>query len=162
MTQPNWKQSLDLSESTGYIQIYTDEDLKQRLAETAEEQGYSLSRFSAELLLEALILRDNNQLSSGIAVKDDSDLQNRVDELEQRLQEKESESANAVSFDPGFVKDELLTTEFQTLENLLKELVENGYLDELLRQPLENQLYYLAAQNEVEFETGWGWKVSQE
>jgi len=154
-----WKASIDLDESTAYIQIYTDEDLKSRVKNQAEDYGYSLSRFCSELLYEALLIREEGNLSlTGQSIRKDEQLEAKVQDLEDRLKEKESESANAVSFDPKFIQDNLLTTNYQELEDILRRLVEDGFLDDILRQPLENQLYFLAAQGEVEFETGWGWK----
>jgi ABC-type uncharacterized transport system permease subunit len=67
-----------------------------------------------------------------------------------------------ISLDPATLKQEVLSENYQSLEDILREIVESGALDEMLRQPVENQLYYLAAQDKVEYERGWGWKLAEE
>jgi hypothetical protein len=46
------------------------------------------------------------------------------------------------------------------LDDLLREIVESGVLDDLIRKRVEDKLYFLASQNRVEYKKGWGWKIS--
>jgi hypothetical protein len=57
------------------------------------------------------------------------------------------------------LKQEVLTQQYQSLEEVIRGIIESGMLDDALRTPVENQLYFLAAQDLVEYERGWGWKL---
>lgn len=89
-------------------------------------------------------------------------LQARIEHLEQQLDETQKRnSATTTVSDPAFL-DQFLTHDYKPLEQLLKEIVESVALDDLLRKPVENQLYFLASQDKVEYERGHGWKRTDE
>jgi len=151
-----------LSENRCEVDIYPEKELKQKWVDEAEDQDLSLSRYLQNLIHEARSYREH-----GLAVEQGGgnhrqlqELREEIETLEQRLEEKESESSEAVSFDPSTLKNEVLTENFQSLEEVLRTIIESGILDDALRQPVENQLYFLAAQDEVEYKRGWGWKLT--
>lgn len=149
-----------LSDETSVVKIYPPNQKASEWEQEAEDNGSSLSRYLQTLILEARAYRSEGLLSYEGDQERIQDLEEKVERLEQRLEERQSESAGAISFDPATLKQDILTDNYQSLEDLLRKIVESGALDELLRQPVENQLYFLAAQDQVEYERGWGWKLS--
>jgi len=62
--------------------------------------------------------------------------------------------------DAAFLK-QLLNEEYQNFDEVLQKVVESDTVDELLREPIEDELYFLAAREEVEFEHGYGWRLAR-
>ena len=151
-----------LSEEKSEVKIYPPKERAEEWAEEAEYNGSSLSLHLQNLILEARAYRSEGLLSYEGDQNRIQELEEEVERLEQQLEEKQSESSGAISLDPATLKQEVLSENYQSLEDILREIVESGALDEMLRQPVENQLYYLAAQDKVEYERGWGWKLTEE
>lgn len=57
--------------------------------------------------------------------------------------------------------EQFLSAEYQTLPEILQEIVESGALDNLIRKPIEDELYYLASQDRVEYERGHSWRLTE-
>ena len=154
-----WKETSGFSEDTEVAQIVCkEEDLEQ----WDEEAHGSRSSYMYTLIQEARAYREHGFLSGNGDQVRIQELEEEVERLEARLEEKESESTEAVSFDPSTLKDEVLTDQYQSLEEVLRTIIESGILDDALRQPVENQLYFLAAQDEVKYQRGFGWKLVEE
>jgi len=153
-----------LSENRCEVNIYPEKEVRDDWADEADDQDLSLSRYLQNLIHEARSYRKHGLVGedSGSNHKRIQELEEQVEHLEQRLEEKESESSEAVSFDPSTLKNEVLTENYQSLEEVLRTIIESGILDRALRQPVENQLYFLAAQDEVEYKRGWGWKLTDD
>jgi len=152
-----------LSEHREEVSIYPEEEVADKWREEADEADNTLSRHLQNLINEARSYREHGlAVQGGGSQKRVQELEEEVERLEQRLEEKESESSEAVSFDPSTLKEEVLTENYQSLEEVLRSIIESGVLDDALRQPVENQLYFLAAQDEVEYERGWGWKLADD
>lgn len=151
-----YKETSGFADDTAVAQVVCKED---DLEEWDEEAPGSRSRYLYTLIQEARAYREHG-FGGGegdhVRIKE---LEDEVERLQARLEAKESESGEAVNFDPSTLKDEVLTDQYQSLEEILRSIIESGILDNVLRQPVENQLYFLAAQDEVKFERGWGWKT---
>ena len=162
----DWRSTAGVADSTDKIQVYTAQKLKDELQEEAEEEGLSTSSYVEKLVQEARVYRSEGMPGSEGVLRDENDeqsiteLQQEIEQLNQRLDEQESESSEGINFDPATLKQQVLTENYQSLEEILRKIVEGGVLDNLLRQPVENQLYFLAAQDEVKYERGWGWKLA--
>jgi hypothetical protein len=155
-----WQKSGGFASDTEVAQVVCKEDDLEQWDEEAEEQGYgSRSKYLYDLIQEARSYREHGFLGARGDQARIQELEEEVDRLEARLEEKESESSEAVSFDPSTLKHEVLTDQYQSLEEILRSIIESGVLDDALRQPVENQLYFLAARDEVKFRRGFGWKV---
>lgn len=89
-------------------------------------------------------------------------LQSRIDQLEAQLERNQKKSSGTTQIDDADFVKQFLSTEYRTLRKILKELVESGALDNLVRKRVEDQLYFLASQDMVEYERGWGWKLAEE
>lgn len=157
-----WQEHGGFAADTARITIVCKEDQKTELKEEAEKNGYSsTSKYLFELIQEARLYRNEGLLSFEGNQKRKQELEEQVEHLEHRLREKRSESSTAISFDPRDLKAKFLTENYQTLDEILRDIVESGEMDDALRQPVENQLYFLAARDEVVYERGWGWKLSE-
>lgn len=151
-----------LSEDRCAVKIYPSEEVAEQWSEEADDQDLSLSRYLQNLIHEARSYRRHGLVQTGSSQKRVHELEEEVESLQRRLEQKEAESTEAVSFDPKTLKQEVLTEQYQSLEEILQEIVESGILNDVLLGPVENQLYFLAAQDEVQYERGWGWKLAEE
>lgn len=150
------------AEDTAEVKIYPPEETAEEWRSEAEDHGRSVSKHLQKLIEEARSLREHGLIGTGeTSQKRVQELEEKAARLEKRLEQKESESTDAVTFDPETLKEEVLTGQYQSLEDILRSIIESGVLDDALRQPVENQLYFLAANDEVEYERGFGWKLSQ-
>ena len=151
-----------LSEDRCAVKIYPEEEVAEQWEEYIEDRDISLSQYLQNLINEARSYRQYGLVETGDDQRRVQELQERVEQLQRRLEEKDSESTEAVSFDPETLKQEVLTDQYQSLEEILQVIVESGILNDILLGPVENQLYFLAAQDEVEYERGWGWKLVED
>jgi hypothetical protein len=151
-----------LSEDRCAVKIYPREEVAEQWEEDIDDREISLSQYLQNLIHEARSYREHGLVQTDGSQKRVQELQEEIAQLQRRLEEKEAESTEAVSFDPETLKKEVLTDQYQPLEEILQEIVESGILNDVLLGPVENQLYFLAAQDEVQYERGWGWKLSEE
>ena len=158
--KPQWKQTSGFADDTEVAQVVCKQEDLEKWDEEAEENGRTRSRYLYTLIEEARSYREHGLVQQDGSQKRIQELEQQVGQLQKRLEEKESESSEAVSFDPETLKQDVLTDQYQSLEEILRRIVETGILDDVIRVPVENQLYFLAAQNEVEYERGWGWKLT--
>lgn len=89
------------------------------------------------------------------------ELEAQVEQLEERLERERQNDTTRRRIDDIDFLEQFLTTDYKRLPELLQEIVETGGLDELIRKPIEDELYYLAAQNRVEYERGHGWRLTE-
>ncbi|SDQ40886.1 hypothetical protein [Natronobacterium texcoconense] len=155
-----WKDSTGVSESTTKVQIYCSDDAKQQWEEEVESQGYkSLSTYLFELIQEARAYREEGFLSHHQSEEQIEELEQRIETLEKQLDRKEKrDSGNVQIDDPEFLY-RFLDYRYKTLDKIMREIVESGALDDMIRKPVEDQLYFLASQEEVEYNRGHGWKL---
>ena len=151
-----------LSEDRREVNLYPEKEVAEQWEEEAEDQNISLSQYLQILINEARSYRQYGLVSTDGSQKRVQELQEEIAQLQRQLEEKESESTDAVSFDPETLKQEVLTDQYQSLEEILQEIVESGFLNDVLLGPVENKLYFLAAQDEVQYERGFGWKLAEE
>jgi hypothetical protein len=151
-----------LSEDRREVDISPSEEVAEQWSEEADDQDISLSQYLQNLIHEARSYRRHGLVQTDGSQKRVQELQDEVEELQRRLEQKESESTEAVSFDPETLKQEVLSSQYQSLDEILQTVVESGVLNDVLLGPVENQLYFLAAQDEVEYERGFGWKLTEE
>jgi hypothetical protein len=77
----------------------------------------------------------------------------------EQARSQQPDAGGAVSIlEDGQVK-QVLSYRTKTLEELLRELIENTAVDQLIRKPVETRLYELAADGQVEFQRGNGWRL---
>lgn len=156
-----WKKTAGLPESTTRVPIYCDESHKEEWKEEAEEKGYnSMSKYLYELVQEARAYREEGFLSHHQSRKRIAELQEEVDELRDKL-EKEKQTSTTEEIDEVDFLERFLTHQYQPLNSILEDIAESGVLDDIIRKPVEDQLFHLAQQDRVEYKRGHGWKLKQ-
>lgn len=156
-----WKSSSGLSDETALVKLYPSENHKETWREEAEERDTSLSRYLQELVQEARYLREQGRLKLGDRRKVE-ELQEEVEELERQLENQSTQQVASES--PDLVDEELVTDvlseNYQSLDQLLQELVTHPEFQRQVRLDLETVLYSLGDDAEAVFRRGKGWKTN--
>lgn len=154
-----WQRTSGFAADTKMVHIIVPESRADTWDQEADETGFdNRSDYLRTLLAEARAFRSDDTLRPRQAEKKIESLQAEVRRLEGQLENEQRAGAGAVSFDdPRFV-ERFLTENYQPLEEILQSILESGAAEQLIRKPVEDQLYFLAAENDVEFKRGWGWK----
>lgn len=105
MTLPQWTKDLDLSRKDSTIQVYTDDTLVQQIKTYANRRDLSQSQAAANLLLKGLLSANTDDHGRQPSDASPSELQERVQELEEKLEaERSSEAAGLGNFEPRDLK----------------------------------------------------------
>lgn len=161
MTDGGWKDSTNLPESTTKVTLYCSEDDKEEWSQEVEEKRYkSRSKYLYELIQEARAYREQGFLAHHESEEKIKELQQKIEHLENRLENQERRSSGRTTVDDVDFLEKFLEDTYKPLDRILREIVESGALDDLIRKRVEDQLYFLAQQDQVEFERGHGWKLS--
>lgn len=157
-----WKKTTGLATDSTVAQIVCKELDKDEWDDEAEEKGYrSTSKYLYELVQEARAYRQQGFLAHHDSEQKIAKLQSRIDQLEAQLKRNQKKSSGTTQIDDADFVKQFLSTNYRTLTEILKNLVESGALDNLVRKRVEDQLYFLASQDEVQYERGWGWKLAE-
>jgi len=160
MTGSGWKDSTNLPESTEKVTLYCSEDDKEEWSQEVEEKGYkSRSKYLYELIQEARAYREQGFLAHHESEEKIEELKQKIKHLENRVENQEKQSSGRTQVDDFDFLEKFLGDTYKPLNQILREIVESGALDDLIRSRVEDQLYFLAQQDRVEFERGHGWKL---
>lgn len=151
---------LSKSEERRVVKTYAVEEVKQEWKQEAEAEGLSLSRYLHQLIQESRALRKQGRLKLGDRRRVE-ELQQKVDELQTKL-----ENRKQTRPDPGSGSnliqtrflEELVTEDYKSLDQILKELVGSEEFQQRLRNELKSELYRLANNSRVDYRRGSGWK----
>jgi IMP dehydrogenase/GMP reductase len=150
-----------MSQDTGLVKIYVPMSHKETWQEEADEKNYkSNSKYLHELIQEARAIRAEGFLAPQGSDQEVQRLKKKIEELEDRLAQARQQNRNSVSIDDAAFLKQFLTEEYQRFDEVLQKVVESDTVDELLREPVEDELYFLAAREEVKFEHGHGWRLA--
>jgi IMP dehydrogenase/GMP reductase len=156
-----WKENMGMSQDTGLVKIYAPMSHKETWQEEADEKNYkSTSKYLHELIQEARAIRDEGFLAPQGSDQEVQRLKKKIEELEDRLAQAKQQNRDSVTIDDSAFLKQFLTEEYQTFDGVLQKVVESDTVDELLREPIEDELYFLADREEVEFEHGHGWRLA--
>jgi IMP dehydrogenase/GMP reductase len=156
-----WKENMGMSQDTGLVKIYVPMSHKETWQQEADEKNYkSTSKYLHELIQEARVCREDGFLAPQGSDQEVQRLKKKVEELEDRLVEAKQQNRDSVTIDDAAFLKQILTDEYQTFDEILKSVVESETVNELLREPIEDELYFLATRDEVEFEHGNGWRLA--
>lgn len=140
--------------------VYPAIDDKEQWEDEADNNGFnSLSKYVYALVQEARAYRQHEMGGPRQAEQRIEKLETEVERLEQQL-ERERQGSGQVELDDIDFLQRFLTTNYKQLDQLLREIVESGVLNDVIRKRVEDELYFLAAQNEVQYKRGWGWKLA--
>jgi hypothetical protein len=153
---------MGVSEDTALVKSYVPQDVKDSWKEEADRHGFSLSKYVAAKVEQSRAHDHTGRNDTETDSETVEELRQRIDELETQLEQARSQqpdAGGAVSIlEDGQVK-QVLSYRTKTLEELLRELIENTAVDQLIRKPVETRLYELAADGQVEFQRGNGWRL---
>jgi plasmid stabilization system protein ParE len=159
--QEQYEQSLGLASETTMINLYPSKQQVQKWGEEAEDNNFrNRNQYLISLIEEARAYRENELRGPRQAEQRIQDLQSEVDRLQTQLEQERKKGGGRPAVDDINFLERFLDTNYKSLEQILQEIVESGALNDLLRKRVEDQLYFMASREEVEFERGWGWKLT--
>lgn len=160
-TKPQWKQTSGFADDSTVVRIVVPETKADTWDTEADAAGFSnRSDYLRTLIGEARAYRQHELANPHTAEQAVTELEDEVARLEDRLeQERQAGAASQTIDDPAFVK-RFLSDSYTAFPDLLQQIMESGAIDDVIRKPVEDQLYFLAAQDEVVYERGWGWKLA--
>lgn len=124
-------------------------------------EGYrSTSKYLYELVREARAYRQQGYLAYHQSEAQIDELKSQIEELETQLERERKKESTTTKIDDIDLLEQFLSTEYQTLPEILQDTVESGSLDNLIRKPVEDELYFFASQDRVEYERGHGWRLT--
>ena len=144
-----------LADDTVQITIYPKQQKKQQW-EHEKPDAQSLSQYVVTKVDQA---RADEQVGRTGDTAQTQELEAEIDRLETALERERQRRTGRQGFEDPELGKRFLTPHAQGLEDILQQIVESGCLDQFIRQPVEDTLYFLAQQHEVEFSrdktTGW-------
>ena len=156
-----WKENMGMSQDTGLVKIYVPMSHKETWQQEADEKNYkSTSKYLHELIQEARAIRDEGFLTPQGSDQEVQRLKKKIEELEDRLAQAKQQNRESVTMDDAAFLKQVLTEEYQTFDEVLQKVAGSDTADELLREPIEDELYFLAAREEVQFKHGHGWRLA--
>jgi hypothetical protein len=129
-------------------------------ARSGRENYKSISKYLHELIQEARAIRDEGFLAPQGSDQEVQRLKKKIEELEDRLAQAKQQNRDSVTIDDSAFLKQFLTEEYQTFDEVLQKVIKSDTVDELLREPIEDELSFLAAREEVEFRHGHGWRLA--
>jgi len=161
-TKPQWKQTSGFAADSTVVRLVVPEEKASSWDSEADRRGFdNRSDYLRTLIGEARAYRQHNMGDPHTAEQKIDALESEVTELEQRLEQEQQAGAASAAIDAAFVK-RFLTDTYTTFPDVLQRVIESGAVDDVVRKPVEDQLYFLAAQNDVKYERGFGWKIADD
>ncbi|WP_207587202.1 hypothetical protein [Halomontanus rarus] len=154
-----WQQTSGFAADSTRVTLVVDENTAEQWSTEADEHGYSSrNKYLYDLIQEAQAYRDHDIPGPRHANRRIQELEEEIDRLKDRLQREQQKHGGRPAIDDIDFLEEFLTDQFQPLHEILQAIVESGALNDLIRKRVEDQLYYLAAENRVEYNRVHGWK----
>lgn len=154
-----WKSSTGVSDDTEQVQLYTPKSHKQDWQQEAEQRNDSMSSYLQDLIQEARFLREQGQLQIGDR-RQVEQLQNRIEELESQTQQTpdpDHAQQHQELVTTGIVQD-VISDSYQPLDHLVTEVLEHPDIRGHIKRSLEAELYRLGEHGQTAFRRGNGWK----
>lgn len=157
-----WHAQTGVSADTVRVPIVCKKRHREQWDEEAAEKGFSnRSRYLFNLIQEARAYRENSIRGSRQAEQQIQQLQTEIERLKEELEHERRKTSGRPAVDDIDFVERFLTDNYQPLSEILKEIVESGALNDLIRKRVEDQLYFLAEQDRVEYQRGWGWRLTE-
>lgn len=156
-----WQKTSGFAADSTRFQIVVSEDRAEQWKQDAKENGYhSRNKYLLDLIREGEAARDRRFLSRHRLEAENEKLQEELAHLQSRLHQQEKRRGGRLEFDDTPFLKRFLTPQYRSLPDLLRDIMESGALNEMLRKRVEDELYVLAQQGEVQYRRGWGWKLA--
>ncbi|ELY58505.1 hypothetical protein C492_11840 [Natronococcus jeotgali DSM 18795] len=154
---------MGLAEDSTQITFTCSKKEREIWSEEALEEGFSSrSKYLYVLIQEARVYRKHGTLADRSSEERIEELEAQVESMKRRLENEQGEPRFRRELsDPGYLELVLEET-YKTLPEVLEEVVECGVLDNRVRKEIESGLYVMAGKNQVEYEPGWGWRLTDD
>ncbi|MFU1780184.1 hypothetical protein ACM16X_02255 [Haloarcula japonica] len=157
---PQWKETLGLADDSTRVQIICKEQHRDEWTKEADEKGYSSrSSYLYELIEEARAYRKDGFLGWEHAQERIEELKSEIEQLEDELDE-EKEANKSPLNNSGTVKRHL-SENYKRLNEIVEQFLQEENLELVLRPAIEDTLYTLAGEDEVEYQRGHGWRLTE-
>lgn len=161
--QSAWGEKTGLRPETVRVPIYPDQTQKQHWKAAAEKRGFaSLSRYVIRRVEEARLFEEMDIGGPRHVHMTIEELQQENERLREELDQARKQSGARPEIDDADFLERFLTDQYRPLHEILQDIVESGVLNDLIRKRVESQLYYMAGNNRVEYERGFGWKLAED
>lgn len=157
-SDPDWYR---LDDETTKAQLYPHEDHKTEWQQEAEHAGQSLSQYLYDLIQEARAYREGDMPI--IASEDErvQELQSRIEELQDELDQARQRQQSGSRLSVADLVERQLTGQYKTVDEVLDDVKTSEKVTQHLRRQIEEQLYDLTENGEVEFQRGHGWRIAE-
>jgi hypothetical protein len=163
MQQEPWEARANLGEGTTRIVISCTKTERDTWLEEADDGGFSSrSAYLYTLIHEARAYRKHGVFADRSSEDRIEQLETKVASLENQLERERQKQGGRVTVDDPVFLQQYLEESYTPLPDLMQRIIESGAMDDLIRKRIEDQLYFLAAQNMVEYEPGWGWRLTED
>lgn len=155
-----WRGNTGVADDTVRVTIVCKDHHRQIWDQEAQDNSYqNRSKYLLHLIEEARAYRNNEIRGPAHAEQRIQELQSEIDRLQTELERERQKQGGRTSIDDIDFLEKFLTENYQPLEDILQQIVESGVLNDLIRKRVEDQLYFLAGEGQVDYERGWGWKL---
>ena len=158
-SKPDWYR---LDDETTKAQLYPHEDHKDDWQQEAEKVGQSLSQYLYDLIQEARAYREGDVPLIASENKRVQDLQNRIEELENELNQARQQHQSGSKLSISDLIEQELSEQYKTIDEILNDIKASEKVNQHLRRQIEEQLYSLAENGDAQFQRGHGWRIKEE
>ncbi len=150
-----------LHENTTRAELFPAKQHKKEWWEEAEHEGSSLSRYLYDLIQEARMYRDSG--APFIQTQDQTvkQLQNKIDDLQTQLEEARQGGGGRTHLSIDDLVTRVLDQQYQSLDELVERISASDEVTNHLQGQIENRLYSLAENRQVEYQRGHGWRLKE-
>ena len=155
-----WQKTGGFAADTELVQIVCKDEQKKQWTEEASRKGYSSrTEYLLELIREARRYRERGFLARE---EDFTDVSHQSDDSsEPAHQQADQGRIDAGVVPPGFI-EQILTTQYQSQEDIVQQILESDSLEEHVADAAEDVLFTLAEHDVVEHRRGHGWRWNEE
>lgn len=158
-----WQKTSGFAADSKMVHIIVPETKVDDWDREAEEEGFdNRSDYLRTLIAEARADRLTDAPTSQEAEYRIQELEAEVKRLREELEQNRQRHSGRPEIDDFDFLEQFLSSQYKQLNEIIQDIMESGVLDDLIRKRVENQLYFLASQDTVEYERGWGWRLAQE
>ncbi|WP_049927540.1 hypothetical protein [Halopiger goleimassiliensis] len=161
--QCEWEEEVGLSEETTYVALYPSRKHAEEWMKEAEEKGYgSRSKYLYELIQEARAARQEGFLTYSQNEPKVKELEMKVEQLQEELEEERDKESGEIDIAHEEFVTTFLNERYQPLDKILHQVTDSGVLTGIVKDAVEDQLFDLAEEGEVEYKQGYGWRLAHD
>lgn len=162
MSDKERSETIESLTATERVSIYCDAFVRDQWTTEAEEAGYSRSEYLFELIQESRRYRAKGFLSREQKQEEIRRLKSEIELLEAELENGSNQDRALIQSleNPELVR-RVLSSRYQSLQDITRALLICDAVAVDGRDPVERALFQLAQRDEVEYQRGHGWRLTQ-